>query len=162
MMGLPYPGGPEIDKLAKAGDINAFKFNKPVIADLDFSFSGLKTSFLYFLRNQIQENTDFIELRKNDLCASLQNTIIEVLLDKLVKASELTGINRIAIAGGVSANSGLRNALINEAAKHKWKLFIPKLKFTTDNAAMIAIAGYYKYLAGRFASYDITPVARIN
>lgn len=161
MMGLPYPGGPEIDKLAQAGNINAFKFNKPVVPDLEFSFSGLKTSFLYFLQNQTRANADFIESRKADLCASLQNTIVEILLDKLIKASKLTGITQIAVAGGVSANSGLRNALLKEAEKNKWTLFIPPLKYTTDNAAMIAIAGYYKYLAGLFATHDITPTARI-
>ncbi len=162
VMGLPYPGGPVVDKLAKEGNPKAFKFNKPVIDDLDFSFSGLKTSFLYFLRDKLKEDSDFIDKRKEDLCASLQLTIIEILIDKLVKASQLTGINQIAVAGGVSANSGLRNALIHEGEKRKWDLFIPEFRFTTDNAAMIAITGYFKYLAGQFASQDIAPLARMS
>ncbi len=140
----------------------AFKFSKPVIDDLDFSFSGLKTSFLYFLRDQLKINPEFIENNKNDLCASLQTSIIQILLDKLVTASKLTGIKEIAIAGGVSANSGLRNALILEGEKRNWNLYIPEFKFTTDNAAMIAITGYYKYLAGEFAAQDIAPVARMS
>ncbi len=161
VIGLPYPGGPEVDKLAQQGNENAFKFSKPVIDELDFSFSGLKTSFLYFLRDQLKDNADFIESRKADLCASLQNTIIKILLDKLIRASKLTGIRQIALAGGVSANSGLRTATMKEAEKQRWSLFMPELKFTTDNAAMVAITGYYKFLAGQFASHDITPVARV-
>jgi N6-L-threonylcarbamoyladenine synthase len=161
VMGLPYPGGPAIDMLAKEGDANAFKFNKPNIEELDFSFSGLKTSFLYFLRDQVKGNPEFIEHRKADLCASIQSSIIQILIDKLVKASKLTGIKNIAIAGGVSANSGLRYAVKTEAEKSNWNIFIPELKFTTDNAAMIAITGYFKYLVGEFASQDIAPVARI-
>jgi len=161
VMGLPYPGGPAIDKLAQQGDINAFRFSKPVIEELDFSFSGLKTSFLYFLRDQLKVNADFIETRKTDLCASLQSTIINILLSKLLKASKLTGIKQIALAGGVSANSGLRFAVAKEAEKHGWSLYVPELKFTTDNAAMVAITGYYKFLAGQFASHDIAPVARV-
>jgi N6-L-threonylcarbamoyladenine synthase len=162
VMGLPYPGGPVIDKLAKEGNALAFKFSKPVIDDLDFSFSGLKTSFLYFLRDQLKINPEFIENNKTDLCASLQTSIIQILLDKLATASKLTGIKEIAIAGGVSANSGLRNALILEGEKRNWNLYIPEFKFTTDNAAMIAITGYYKYLAGEFAAQDIAPVARMS
>jgi N6-L-threonylcarbamoyladenine synthase len=162
VIGLPYPGGPVIDKLAQQGDPEAFKFNKPVIDELDFSFSGLKTSFLYFLRDQLREDATFIDRRKNDLCASLQQTIVDILLDKLVKASKLTGIKQIALAGGVSANSGLRNAVEKEADKRKWSLYLPEFRFTTDNAAMIAIAGYYKYLAGQFASHDIAPLAKMN
>jgi N6-L-threonylcarbamoyladenine synthase len=161
VIGLPYPGGPSIDKMAQTGDANAFKFNKPVIEELDFSFSGLKTSFLYFLRDQLRDNTDFIETRKADLCASLQHTIINILMDKLRKASKLTGIKHIALAGGVSANSGLRAEVIKEGEKLGWTLYIPELKFTTDNAAMVAITGYYKYIAGLFASQDIAPVARV-
>jgi N6-L-threonylcarbamoyladenine synthase len=161
VMGLPYPGGPEINRLANEGDANAYKFNKPNINELDFSFSGLKTSFLYFLRDQVKVNPDFIEQRKADLCASIQLTIIQILIDKLVKAFKLTGIRQIAIAGGVSANSGLRNAVLIESEKRKWDLFLPELKFTTDNAAMIAITGYFKYQVGEFASQDITPVARV-
>jgi len=162
VIGLPYPGGPIVDKLAQLGDPDAFKFNKPVVDDLDFSFSGLKTSFLYFLRDQLQEDSTFIESRKNDLCASLQQTIVEMLTDKLVKASKLTGIKQIALAGGVSANSSLRNAIMKESEKRKWSIFLPEFKFTTDNAAMIAIAGYYKYIAGQFASHDIAPLAKMN
>jgi N6-L-threonylcarbamoyladenine synthase len=162
VMGLPYPGGPVIDKYSAVGNPKAFKFNKPVIDELDFSFSGLKTSFLYFLRDKLRTDSDFIEKNKADLCASLQSTIIEILIDKLIKASRLTGIKEIALAGGVSANSGLRNAVVKEAARHNWNAFIPGLKFTTDNAAMIAIAGYYKYQRGLFASQDIAPVARMS
>jgi len=162
VIGLPYPGGPIIDKLSQQGDPDAFKFNKPIIDELDFSFSGLKTSFLYFLRDQLQEDATFIDTRKNDLCASLQQTIVDILLDKLVKASKLTGIKQIALAGGVSANSGLRSAVLKEAEKRKWSLYLPEFRFTTDNAAMIAIAGYYKYLAGQFASHDIAPLAKMN
>lgn len=161
VMGLPYPGGPIIDKLAQQGNPKAFKFAKPQIEELDFSFSGLKTSFLYFLRDQLKENADFIQQRKEDLCASLQNAIVEILIDKLVKASKMTGIKQVALAGGVSANSGLRNATIAEGAKRKWNLFIPEFKFTTDNAAMIAITGYFKYKAGLFANQDIAPITRV-
>lgn len=160
VMGLPYPGGPIIDKLASEGNPKAFKFAKPQIEDLDFSFSGLKTSFLYFLRDKVKEDTSFIENNKADLCASLQATIIDILLDKIIKASKLTGIKNIAVAGGVSANSGLRNAIGLEGEKRNWKLFLPALRFTTDNAAMIAITGYYKYLNGEFANHNIAPVAR--
>jgi N6-L-threonylcarbamoyladenine synthase len=161
VMGLPYPGGPMIDKLAKDGDANAFKFSKPQIQDLDFSFSGLKTSFLYFLRDHTKDNPDFIELHKADLCASLQVAINNILIEKLAKAAKLTGIKQITLAGGVSANSGLRQAMKEEAEKRKWDLFVPDFKFTTDNAAMIAITGYYKYLANEFAAQDIAPVARV-
>ncbi|HOT14921.1 MAG TPA: tRNA (adenosine(37)-N6)-threonylcarbamoyltransferase complex transferase subunit TsaD [Bacteroidales bacterium] len=159
---LPYPGGPFIDKLAQQGNPNAFTFAKPNIEDLDFSFSGLKTSFLYFLRDRIHEDPDFIEKNKADLCASLQYTIVKILIDKLVKAAKLTGIKDVAVAGGVAANSGLRNALTDVAVVKKWNLFLPSLKFTTDNAAMIGIVGYYKYLAGEFSDQSISPVARIN
>ena len=162
VMGLPYPGGPVIDKLAKEGNPNAFKFNKPKIEDLDFSFSGLKTSFLYFLRDQSKHNANFVEQNKADLCASLQKTIVDILMDKLIKASQLTGIKQIALAGGVSANSGIRNAVVNEAEKRNWETYLPEFKFTTDNAAMIAITGYYKFMAGEFASHSITPVARMS
>ncbi|MEI7830019.1 MAG: tRNA (adenosine(37)-N6)-threonylcarbamoyltransferase complex transferase subunit TsaD [Prolixibacteraceae bacterium] len=161
VMGLPYPGGPLIDKLAKEGNPQAFTFSKPRIQGLDYSFSGLKTSFLYLLRDEIAKNPDFIDQNKADLCASLQYTIIEILLAKLRLASEQTGIKEIAVAGGVSANSGLRSALLDEATKHGWKMFIPPFKFTTDNAAMIAITGYYKYLKGDFASLDAVPFSRV-
>jgi N6-L-threonylcarbamoyladenine synthase len=162
VMGLPYPGGPHIDKLASEGNPEAFRFTRPRVAELDYSFSGLKTNFLYYLRDSIKENINFIEDNKKDLCASLQKTIIEILMDKLVKASEKTGIKEIGIAGGVAANSGLRKSLTRLADKHNWNLHIPKTRFTTDNAAMIAITGYYKYLIKDFACQDVTPLARFN
>ena len=162
VMGLPYPGGPVIDKLAQQGDPQKFRFAKPSVDGFDYSFSGLKTSFLYFLRDQVHENPDFIEQNKADLCASLQSTIIDILLNKLVKAAKQYDIDQIAIAGGVSANSGLRNAILKEGRKRKWKTYIPEFKFTTDNAAMIAITGYYKYQRGEFAPMDIAPVSRID
>jgi N6-L-threonylcarbamoyladenine synthase len=162
IMNLPYPGGPFIDKLAKEGNPDAFKFSKPKITGFDYSFSGLKTSFLYFLRDNLKENPSFIEQNKADLCASLQKTIIEILLHKLVKAAQKLKIKDIAVAGGVSANSGLREALQAEALKHNWNLFIPAFKFTTDNAAMIAITGFYKYKEHQFTSHDITPLARFD
>lgn len=162
VMGFPYPGGPLIDKYALEGNPNAFKFNKPRIKDLDFSFSGLKTSFLYFLRDRLKEDKSFIEKKKYDICASLQNSIIEILLDKLLMASIQTGIKEIAVAGGVSANSGLRNSLTQQGINNNWRIFFPEFQFSTDNAAMIAITGYYKYLKNQFASMDVIPVARFN
>jgi len=161
VMGLPYPGGPLIDKLAKEGDPKAFKFAEPKIKGLDYSFSGLKTSFLYFIRDNIKDNPDFIEENKSDICASIQHTIIKVLLAKLKRAAKETGIKEITIAGGVSANSGLRETLQKEAEKHNWKLHIPKFAYTTDNAAMIAITGYYKYLKGEFVGQDVAPFSRM-
>lgn len=160
VMGLPYPGGPVIDGLAKEGDSKAFKFAKPQVAELDYSFSGLKTSFLYTLRDQMAINPNFIEENKADLCASLQQTIIDILLNKLVKAAKKTGIRDIAIAGGVSANSGLRDAVVAEGKKRGWRTFIPERKFTTDNAAMIAVSGLFRYQAGMFSDIDVAPVAR--
>lgn len=160
IMGLPYPGGPVIDKLAAQGNPKAFKFAKPLQKGLDFSYSGLKTSFLYFLRDRIAENPDFIEQNKTDLCASLQHTIISILLEKVEKAAKLTGIHEIAIAGGVSANSGLRGAITQLGEKNGWNVYIPQFRFTTDNAAMIAITGYYKYLNGEFTGHDVVPLAR--
>jgi N6-L-threonylcarbamoyladenine synthase len=160
VMGMHYPAGPLIDKLASEGNKKAFIFSKPAVRGLDFSFSGLKTNFLYFLRDRIKEDPDFIENNKADLCASLQHTIVTILTGKLVKASNETGIREIGIAGGVSANTGLRNAVKTEAEKRGWNLFIPELSYTTDNAAMIGITGYYKYLRGEFAGQDIVPVAR--
>ncbi len=160
IMSLPYPGGPEIDKLAKVGNAHAFNFPKPRIGDLDYSFSGLKTSFLYFLRDNLKIDDDFIEKNKADLAASIQRTIIEILFDKLKKAVEQTGISEVAIAGGVSANSGLRNKITEAAKDEGWKVHIPGFKFTTDNAAMIAVAGYFKYLDKEFASQNVTPYAR--
>lgn len=162
VMGMPYPGGPLVDKLAKEGNPEAFEFAKPRIKDLDYSFSGLKTSFLYFLRDQLKENESFIEENQQDLCASLQKTIIDILLEKLVKAAEQTGIKEITVGGGVSANSGLQNALKAEAQKRKWNMYIPKFAFTMDNAAMIAITGYYKYLNNEFTGLDAVPFARMS
>lgn len=161
VMGFPYPAGPIIDKLAREGNSEAFRFAKPSIKGLDFSFSGLKTSFLYFLRDRLKEDPEFIEKNKPDLCASLQHTIISILVGKLVKASNLTGIKEVGVAGGVSANSGLRDALITEGEKRHWNLFIPPLSYTTDNAAMVGITGYFKYLRSEFSSQDIAPLARI-
>lgn len=160
IMGLPYPGGPVIDKMAHQGDAYAFNFPKPVIPDYDYSFSGLKTSILYFLRDQLKKDTDFIEKYKINLSATIQRVIIEILMDKLVKASEKTGIKEIAIAGGVSANSGLRDAVNNIKKERNWKVYLPKLEYSTDNAAMIAIAGYFKYLNEDFADQTITPYSR--
>lgn len=160
IMGLPYPGGPLIDKLAQEGDSKAFAFSKPRIEGFDYSFSGLKTSFLYFLRDRIKEDPDFIDKHKEDLCASLQRTIVEVLMDKLIKAAKTRGIREISLAGGVSANSGLREAVQAAGRKYKWKTYIPKLSYTTDNAAMIAMVGYHKFLKGEFASQDAAPYAR--
>jgi N6-L-threonylcarbamoyladenine synthase len=160
IMGFSYPSGPLIDKMANEGNKTAFSFAKPFVKGLDFSFSGLKTSFLYFLRDRLKEDPEFIEKNKADLCASLQHVIVTILVGKLVKASVLTGIKDIGIAGGVSANSGLRNKMKEEAEKRKWNLFIPEFSFTTDNAAMIGITGYYKYLRGEFSGHDVTPLAR--
>ncbi len=161
MMDLPYPAGPVIDRLASEGDKNTFVFSKPSVPGLDFSFSGLKTNFLYFLRDRLKEDKDFILNNKADLCASLQHTIVKILMDKLIKASLSTGITEIGIAGGVSANSGLRNEAVKEAGKRNWHLFLPDISLTTDNAAMIGITGYYKYLRGEFAGQDISPQARL-
>jgi N6-L-threonylcarbamoyladenine synthase len=160
IMGLPYPSGPIIDRLAKEGNKEAFRFSKPRVRGLDFSFSGLKTNFLYFLKDRVKEDHDFVEKNKADLCASLQHTIIEILMAKLVKAAQQTGIKEVGIAGGVSANSGLRDAVTMEAAARGWNLFIPKFSYTTDNAAMIGITGYHKYLAGEFTGHDVAPLAR--
>jgi N6-L-threonylcarbamoyladenine synthase len=162
VMGFPYPAGPIIDNLAKEGNKNAYRFSKPVVRGLDFSFSGLKTNFLYFLRDRVKENPGFIAENKADLCASLQHTIVGILISKLAKAAVNTKITEIGIAGGVSANSGLRHTIKSEAIKRGWNLFIPELSYTTDNAAMIAITGYYKYLRGDFAGQDVTPRARFE
>jgi len=160
IMSLPYPGGPFVDKFAKEGNPLAFTFPKPSIQGLDFSFSGLKTSFLYFLRDRLKEDADFIEKHKADLCASIQYSIISVLMDKLTKAVKKTGIKQVAIAGGVSANSGLRNAILKMQENSGWTVFIPEFQFTTDNAAMIAIAGYFKYQRGEFAGQSAIPYSR--
>ncbi|MDD2380993.1 MAG: tRNA (adenosine(37)-N6)-threonylcarbamoyltransferase complex transferase subunit TsaD, partial [Mariniphaga sp.] len=160
VMGLPYPGGPHVDRLAKEGDPLRFTFSKPRIPGLDYSFSGLKTSFLYFLRDNLKENPEFIRENLNDLCASLQFTIIDILLNKLKKAAKQTGVSEITVAGGVSANSGLRRALQENAKRFHWHLIIPKFEYTMDNAAMIAITGYYKYLNKEFTTQDAVPFAR--
>ena len=162
VMGLPYPGGPHIDRLAAEGDPTRFKFAKPHIAGLDYSFSGLKTSFLYTLRDAVAKDPDFIKNNMPDLAASLQATIIDILLDKLAKAVKQTGVKTVAIGGGVSANSGVRAAVADFCRRRGIKAFIPQRAFTTDNAAMVAIAGYYKYLAGQFCRYDETPYARVS
>jgi len=160
IMGLPYPGGPVIDRLAKEGDPHRFSFPKPAIPELNFSFSGLKTSILYFLRDELKKDDQFIKKNKNDLCASIQNTIVSILMDKLVLAAKQTGISEIGIAGGVSANSEIRHRLQLAGKEHGWKVYIPEFEFTTDNAAMIAMAGYQKYLQGDYADQSVTPYAR--
>lgn len=162
VMGLPYPGGPHIDRLAAQGDSSKFKFSKPHIPGLDYSFSGLKTSFLYTLRDNLKTDPDFVEANKADLAASLQRTIIEILLDKLKKAVKLTGVSTVAIGGGVSANSGVREAVAEFCRKNSLKAFIPERAFTTDNAAMVAIAGYFKYLNNDFCALDQAPYARVT
>ncbi|MBQ1673602.1 MAG: tRNA (adenosine(37)-N6)-threonylcarbamoyltransferase complex transferase subunit TsaD [Bacteroidales bacterium] len=160
LMGLGYPGGPVVDRLAKEGDEKRFRFAKPNIPGLDYSFSGIKTSILYFLREQVASDPDFVEKNKADLCASFQKDLIDILLKKLILAAKQTGIRQVAIAGGVSANSGLRSRIEAEGIKRGWTTFLPELRFTTDNAAMIAITGYYKYQAGQFAPLDIAPLSR--
>ena len=160
IMGLPYPGGPWIDRLAKEGNAEAFSFAKPNIPGYNYSFSGLKTSFLYFLRDNLKENPNFIEENKADLCASLQKTIIDILINKLKKAAKDLQITEIAVAGGVSANSGLRDALLDLGRRHRWIVHIPPFAYTTDNAAMVAQAGYYRYLKGDFCPIDAAPYAK--
>lgn len=160
ILGLPYPGGPLIDKYAREGNPKAFKFPKPKMPGLDFSFSGFKTAVLYFIQKETKENPDFIEENLKDICASIQYTIIGILMDKLKKAVKETGIKQVAIGGGVSANSGIRNALKEAEKKYGWKTFIPKFEYTTDNAAMIAIVGHYKYLDKQFSDFSTTAKAR--
>jgi N6-L-threonylcarbamoyladenine synthase len=160
ILGMPYPGGPLIDKYAQSGNPKAFKFTKPKVAGLDFSFSGLKTAVLYFIQKQVKENPKFIEENRDDICASIQYTIVEILMDKLKIAVKQTGINQIAIGGGVSANSGIRKTLKEAEKKYGWKTYVPKFEYTTDNAAMIGIVGYYKYLKGDFANLSVTAQAR--
>lgn len=160
IMGLPYPGGPWIDKLAKQGNADAFQFAKPNIPGYNYSFSGLKTSFLYFLRDQLKTNPNFIEENKANLCASLQKTIIDILLNKLKRAAKDLLIDQIAIAGGVSANSGLRDALLDMGKRHRWQVYIPPFTYTTDNAAMVCQAGYFKYLNQDFCPMDAVPYAK--
>ena len=160
IIGLPYPGGPWIDRLAKEGNAEAFAFAKPNIPGYNYSFSGLKTSFLYFLRDNLKDNPNFIEENKADLCASLQKTVIDILINKLKKAAKDLKITEIAVAGGVSANSGLREALLDLGRRHRWKVHIPPFAYTTDNAAMVAQAGYYRYLKGDFCPIDAAPYAK--
>ena len=161
VMELPYPGGPVIDKLAAQGNPGRFAFAKPQVEGLGYSFSGLKTSFLYFLRDQVAQNPTFVAQNKADLCASLQRTIVDILLHKLERAAAQTGVKEVAIAGGVSANSGLRSAFCALGKKNGWNTFLPALRYTTDNAAMIAVAGYFKLLAGQTAALDVAPLARM-
>ena len=160
VMGLPYPGGPYVDKYAKMGDPTAFAFAKPHIKGFDYSFSGLKTSFLYTLRDAQKEDPNFVQNRLYDLCASLQKTVIDILMDKVHKAMKETGVKHLAVAGGVSANSGLRDAFVDYGRRHKVEVYIPKFSFTTDNAAMVAITGYFKYLDNDFCAVDLAPYAR--
>jgi N6-L-threonylcarbamoyladenine synthase len=161
MMGLGYPGGPIVDRLAKEGDPLKYKFSKPHIPGYDYSFSGIKTSLLYFVRDQMALDPDFMEKNKADICASFQKALIDILMDKLIKAAKDTGIKQITIGGGVSANSGLRARIVEEGKKRGWTTFLPEFKFTTDNAAMIAIAGWFHYQNGTRTSLDVAPVSRI-
>jgi N6-L-threonylcarbamoyladenine synthase len=162
MMGLPYPGGPLIDQYAKMGNATAYKFSQTIMPDLDFSFSGIKTAFLYFLRDRKREDENFVEKNLHDICASLQRHLVQMLLHKLKLAAQQTGIKEIAIAGGVAANSGLRNALSETAMELGWKIFIPEFQYCTDNAAMIAIAAHFKFLEGRFCNMDVAPVPNLG
>ncbi len=162
ILGLPYPGGPLIDKYAALGDPNKFSFTKPKVNGLDFSFSGLKTQILYFIQKNTKENPEFINQNLNDICASVQQIIIDILMDKIKLAVQETGINRVAIGGGVSANSGIRNTLKEAETKYGWKTYIPKFEYTTDNAAMIGIVGYYKFLNQKFDSTHVVSKARIE
>jgi len=162
ILGLPYPGGPLIDKYAKLGNPKAFAFTKPKVPGLDFSFSGLKTAILYFIQKKKLENPNFIEENRDDICASIQGTIIEILMDKLKLAVKETGIKQIAIGGGVSANSGIRNTLKEAETKYGWKTYIPKFEYTTDNAAMIGIVGYQKFLSQNFETPAVVSKARIQ
>jgi len=161
ILGLPYPGGPLVDKYAQLGNA-VFPFTKPKVPGLDFSFSGLKTAILYFIQKQVAQNPQFVEQNLNDICASIQHTIIEILMAKLKMAVSETGITRIAIGGGVSANSGIRSALKESESRYGWKTYVPKFEYTTDNAAMIGIVGYYKYLANDFKDSAVTSKARID
>lgn len=162
VLGLGYPAGPIIDKLAKLGNPKAFTFTKPKVDGLNFSFSGLKTAILYFIQKETTKNPNFIQENINDICASIQYTIINILMDKLKKAVKETGINVIAIGGGVSANFGIRSTLKENESKYNWKTYIPKFEFTTDNAAMISIVGYLKFLNNDFADQSVTPAARLS
>ncbi len=161
ILGLPYPGGPLIDELARQGNPHAFKFSETVMPGLNFSFSGIKTSFLYFLRDAKANDPQFVEKNLNDICASLQRQLVKMLLDKIEKAIKETGIREIAIAGGVSANSGLRTELDRRAQKSGWTIFIPDIQYCTDNAAMIAIAGHFKFMNNKFSDLSVTPVPNL-
>ena len=162
IMGLPYPGGPMIDKYAKKGDKLAFKFTRPKVKNFDYSFSGLKTAFLYFLRKEVKQNPNFIKENLADLCASIQYTIIDILMRKLILTAKETGISTIAISGGVSANSELRETVQNIGKEKNWDVFVPEKSFTTDNAAMIAIVGHHKFLKKEFAEQNIAPLSRFK
>ncbi|RZJ67282.1 MAG: tRNA (adenosine(37)-N6)-threonylcarbamoyltransferase complex transferase subunit TsaD [Flavobacterium sp.] len=162
ILGLPYPGGPLVDKYAQVGNPKAFTFTKPKVPGLDFSFSGLKTAILYFVQKNVAANPNFIDENRDDICASIQHTIVEILMDKIKLAVEQTGIKQVAIGGGVSANSGIRKAMKDAESLYGWKTFIPKFEYTTDNAAMIGIAGYYKYLDGSFEDASVVSKARIE
>ncbi len=162
VMGLSYPGGPHIDKLAKKGNSEKFKFSKPQIENYNYSFSGLKTSFLYLVRDEVRKNSNFIEENKEDLCASLQKTVVDILIKKIIKAAKELNIQQVALAGGVSANSELRKTFFNLSSKYGWKTYIPPFAFTTDNAAMIAITGYYKYQKKELSPLTDTPYSRVN
>ena len=161
VLGLPYPGGPLIDKYARLGNPDAYKFPEPQIPNFDFSFSGLKTSIMYFIRDNVKANPNFLQENMADICASVEKRVVTILLNKLKKAATEYGIKDIALAGGVSANTGLRAGLNQLAQEQGWNAFIPKFEYCTDNAAMIAIAGYYKYLKGEFVGQDIAPLARM-
>jgi N6-L-threonylcarbamoyladenine synthase len=162
LLGLPYPGGPLIDKYAREGDPEKFHFPEPQIPGLNFSFSGLKTSILYFLQEKTKEDPDFITAHLNDICASVQHRIISILLHKLKQATLMTSIKDVCIAGGVSANSGLRKAFKEMGEKYQWNTFIPAFEYCTDNAAMIAITGYYKYLSEQFSELSVSASARAS
>lgn len=162
ILNLPYPGGPLVDKYAQLGNPERFKLPEPQISDLNFSFSGLKTAILYLVQGELKKDPNFLDDNMHDICASVQSRIVTILLNKLKKAAKQTGVKDIAIAGGVSANSGLRNSIMEMGQKYKWNVFIPKFEYCTDNAAMIAIAGYQKFLKKDFVSQDISPLARMS
>jgi N6-L-threonylcarbamoyladenine synthase len=162
IMGLPYPGGPLIDKYAQLGNSNEFQFPDTVIPGYDFSFSGIKTAFLYFLRDNKLNDPEFVKKNQNDICASLQKHLVRMLMTKLKKAVDETGIKQVAIAGGVAANSGLRMSLQEHATKHSWQVFIPDFEYCTDNAAMIAMAAHYKFIQNKFSELDVAPLANLS
>jgi N6-L-threonylcarbamoyladenine synthase len=161
ILGLPYPGGPLIDRYAQQGNPRAYKFSQTVMPGLDFSFSGIKTAFLYFIRDQKQKDPDFVEKNLADICASLQQHLVQMLVSRVEQACRQTGIRQVAIAGGVSANSGLRKAMLALGERNNWMIYIPDFEYCTDNAAMIAMAAHFKFLAGEFCDLDVTPLARM-